>query len=465
MSIARFSSRMLCFLVSLVLSTGVAHACLVAERLRIVAPHLTEEEVRALDHSNMTMKQIPYTFSGSFECENGMADIFACNNVDLVGFLTLNQIGGGSGSDIWGWTDPETGTEYALLGRTNGLAIIDISDPVSPVFMGNLPSQTGSSTWRDVKVYNNHAFVVADWNGPHGMQVLDLTQLRDIDSPPVTFTNSAHYDGFGRSHNIVINEDTGFGYAVGSDTCSGGLHMIDLSDPLTPTGVGCFSSDGYTHDAECQTYNGPDVEHQGKEICFNSNEDTLTIVDVTNKAAPVQLSRTGYPDSGYVHQGSLTADQRYYVHDDELDERDFGHNTRTYMWDLLDLDAPVITGFWDADAPAYDHNQYIKGNHTYQANYRTGLRILALTDPDTADFTEDAFFDTFPSSNGPGFGGAWSVYPYFDSGLLIVSDMSRGLFILRANLGGSIIKSSFETALNQYLYGYPIGFSETTVRK
>lgn len=451
MNVTVRTSQVCCFLISLVIGTGVANACMMADRLREVAPHLTEEEIKELDHGSMVMEQIPYNFTGSFDCIDGMADIFACDNVDLVGFLTLAQIGGGAGADIWGWTDPETGNEYALLGRSNGLAIIDVSNPGTPVYVGNLPSQTGTSTWRDVKVFNNYAFVVADWNGAHGMQVLDLTQLRTVVSPPVTFSNSAHYDGFGRAHNIVINEATGFGYAVGSDTCSGGLHMIDISDPLKPAGVGCFSSDGYTHDAECVVYNGPDVEHQGKEICFNSNEDTLTIVDVTNKAAPVQLSRTGYEGSGYVHQGSLTANHRYYVHDDELDERDFGHNTRTYMWDLLDLDAPIITGHWDAAAPAYDHNQYIKGNHTYQANYRRGLRILALTDPDSADFREEAFFDTFPSADANGFGGAWSVYPYFESGLLIVSDMSRGLFILRANIDGMIIKSSFETALNAYM--------------
>lgn len=454
MTASRRFAQFLCFLLSLALGTGVAHACLLADRLRIVAPHLTEAEIRELDHGSMSMEQIPYRFTGSFNCIDGMADIFGCQNVDLVGFLTMAEIGGGSGADIWGWTDPTDGTEYALLGRSNGLAIIDISNPSAPVYMGNLPSQTGGSTWRDVKVYDNHAFVVADWNGNHGMQILDLTQLRTVDTPPVTFSNTAHYDGFGRSHNIVINEETGYGYAVGSDTCSGGLHMIDLSDPVNPAGLGCFSGDGYTHDAECVVYHGPDVEHQGKEICFNSNEDTLTIVDVTDKTTPVQLSRTGYDNSGYVHQGSLSEDHHYYVHDDELDERDFGHNTRTYMWDLSDLDVPVITGHWDAAAPAYDHNQYIKGNHTYQANYRRGLRVLALTDPDNAEFTEAAFFDTFPAADENGFGGAWSVYPYFESGHLIVSDMSRGLFILRANVSGQILKTSFESALNTLISDY-----------
>jgi choice-of-anchor B domain-containing protein len=442
---SRRTSQTLCLLLSFWLGIGIANACLIAERLRVVAPHLSEEEIQALAHGSMTPELIPYAFEGASNCVNGMADIFPCNKVDLVGFLTLAQIGGGSGNDLWGWTDPVTGHEYALVGRSNGLAFVDVSDPLSPVYVGNLPSHTGSSSvWRDVKVYADHAFVVSDNNPGHGMQVFDLSQLRDVVVPPVTFSNTAHYSGFGSAHNIVINEDTGFAYAVGSGTCSGGLHMIDITTPASPVGAGCFSADGYTHDAQCVTYAGPDSEHEGREICFNSNEDTVTIVDVTDKSNPVQLSRTPYENSGYVHQGWLTPDQRYFVQDDEFDEIDSGHNTRTYTWDVSDLDAPVMTGHWDASGQSIDHNQYVKGSFTYQANYQRGLRILELLAPETGEMSEYAYFDTYPASDASNFSGAWSVYPFFSSGIVIVSDISRGLFILRPQLPGLFFKNDFE---------------------
>ena len=166
----------------------------------------------------------------------------------------------------------------------------------------------------------------------------------------------------------MINEDTGFAYAVGTSICSGGLAMVDISNPVRPVSAGCFSADGYTHDAQAVVYNGPDVAHQGKEIVLASNEDTLTIVDVTNKGAPVQLSRSSYPGSSYTHQGWLTEDHQYYLMDDELDEQNAGHPTRTHIWDLSDLDAPVIIGAHDGTTSAIDHNQYVKGNFTYQAN-------------------------------------------------------------------------------------------------
>lgn len=117
-------------------------------------------------------------------CENGFAGIYPCENVDLLAFMPLSTIGGGSGNDIWGWTDPLTGKEYALMGRSSGTSFVDISDPVNPVYIGNLPTHTSNSSWRDIKVYANYAFVVSEASG-HGMQVFDLTRLRSVVSPPL----------------------------------------------------------------------------------------------------------------------------------------------------------------------------------------------------------------------------------------------------------------------------------------
>ncbi|MEM7113059.1 MAG: choice-of-anchor B family protein [Chloroflexota bacterium] len=372
-------------------------------------------------------------------CVGGLAaGTYPCSNIDMLSFLPLANLGGGQGNDIWGWIDPLNGNEYALMGRTNGTAFVDISDPVNPVYLGNLPTHTSSSTWRDIKVYQNHAYIVADSAGAHGVQIFDLTQLRSVASPPVTFSNTAHYSGVASSHNIVINEDSGFAYAVGSNAggtaCSGGLHMINIQNPTSPTFAGCYSGDGYTHDAQCVNYSGPDADHQGKEICFNSNEDTLTIVDVSNKNSPVMLSRTPYNGAEYSHQGWLSEDQTYFLLNDELDEQRNGHNTRTYIWDVSDLDNPSHTGTFSAALPNIDHNLYIKGNFVYEANYRAGLRILDMSNVGIGSLTEVAYFDVYPSSNSANFNGAWSTYPFFDSGVVIVSGIEQGLFVLQPNL-------------------------------
>jgi choice-of-anchor B domain-containing protein len=380
---------------------------------------------------------------GATPCVAGFAGTYPCLNVDLMSFLPGGSMGGGSGSEIWGWTDPLTGKEYALFGRSNGTSFIDVTDPVAPVYIGRLPTHAGSTSWRELKTYADHVFIVSDSNPGHGMQVFDLTELRDVVTPPVTFSETAHYDAFGGAHNIAINEETGFAYVNGISSngtiCAGqGLHIINIQDPANPTYAGCFDDDGYTHDTQCVIYNGPDDEHDGKEICFASNEDTLTVVDVSDKGNPDQISRTGYTGSGYTHQGWLTADMRYFIMDDELDELDFGHNTRTRIWDLADLDSPFVLDFYDATTEAIDHNQFIVGDYAYQANYRAGLRLLDITDIANGNLTEYAYFDTYPSSDTPSFSGAWGVYPFFESGNVIVGNIGEGLFVVRPDLPGGL---------------------------
>jgi len=363
-------------------------------------------------------------------CVDGFAGLYPCQNVNLLSFVPLANMACGAGNSLWGWTDPMNGKEYALMGCNNGISFVDISDPETPVYLGRLPTRTSNSSWRDVRVYANHAYVISEASG-HGMQVFDLTRLRDVVSPPVIFTQDAHYSGFGSCHTIAINEATGFAYGAGSNTCSGGLHMVNIQNPVAPTPAGCVSSDGYTHETQCVVYNGPDTAYQGREICFNSNADTLTIVDVTDKSAPVQLSRTGYVGRGYVHQGWLTENHVFFLLDDELDERNFNHNSRTYIWNVSDLDAPVLIGSYTGPSRAVDHNQYIRGSYAYQANYRSGLRILDITGISSANLAEVAFFDIYPPDDAPNFNGAWNNYPFFPSGNVIVSGIEQGLFVLQ----------------------------------
>ena len=369
-------------------------------------------------------------------CINGNADGFACNEVDLISFVSLAEMGGNGvdANDIWGWTDPQDGTEYVIIGLENGTAFLDISDPENPVYLGKLQSNYQfASPWRDIKVYNNYAFIVSDFyiNNNHGMQVFDLTDLRRVNNPPATFTADNVYTQFGQAHNVAINEDTGFAYGIGTNTCSGGLHAVDISNPRNPSFAGCFSLDGYTHDAQCVTYNGPDSAYSGQEICFNANEDSLTIADVSNKSDQLMLGKGLYSQRGYAHQGWLTADQRYFILGDETDEQNFGIKTRTLIFDVSVLTNPTLIGEYFHSTNAIDHNLYVLGHFVYEANYLAGLRILDLIDVGQGELTEVGYFD-FDASDSASFNGAWSVYPYFGSGTIAVSHINNGLYLLRA---------------------------------
>ncbi len=387
-------------------------------------------------------------------CDNGEAAEFKCGNTGLLAFLPTSQVGGGRGSqmsDNWGWTDPQTGREYALAGRNDGTAFVDITDPENPTYLGNLPLTPGANAaaWRDIKTYKNHAYVVADGAGEHGMQVFDLTRLRGLRSPQV-FTPDYLYTNISSSHNIVINEETGFAYSVGSsgrETCGGGLHMINIQEPKNPKFVGCAAYEGtgrrgtgYSHDAVCIVYKGPDTKYQGHEICVGSNETAIAVQDVTDKANPVSVSSASYPFVAYAHQGWFTDDHKYFYLDDESDEisaqRDTtgqnmaGKGTRTMVYDMTDLDDPVLVKEYIGTVRASDHNLYVKGNKLYLSNYGSGLRIADISDPTNP--REVAYLDTYPDDEDqPQMVGAWSVYPFFKSGTIIVTSVSEGLFLVK----------------------------------
>lgn len=371
-------------------------------------------------------------------CVNGKAAGYPCDRVDLLSFLPLEDIGGGNGNDSWGWVDPQTGAEIAIMARTNGTSFVDISDPVNPKYLGNLPTKTTSSVWRDVKVYKNHAYVVSE-AGEHGMQIFDLTRLRGV-TEPQEFTEDGHYDQVGNTHNIAINEETGFAYLVGTKTCGkGGLHMVDIRKPLQPTFSGCVSDDGYVHDTQIVIYKGPDERFKGREIAFNSNEDTLTLVDVTDKSNPKQLARMPYDLANYTHQGWLTEDHKYFVLNDELDEKMTSDKyTKTYLWNVEDLTKPRLVQTLRHDVESIDHNLYIKDGIAYESNYQSGLRLVDVRTPEKANMKVIGHFDIYPESNKAEFNGAWNVYPFFPSGNLIVSGIEQGLYVLRAqDFGGS----------------------------
>ncbi len=387
---------------------------------------------------------------GMVTCEKDNAEGFPCTDINMVSFLSRSDVGAKRGiqmSDVWGWTDPETGREYALIGRTDGLSIVDLTNAENPVYVGNLPktATANQSLWRDVKTYKNYAYVVADGAGAHHVQILDLTRLRDIDPAdmPVTLTEDNIYKGVYSSHNIVINEETGFAYAVGSDSggeaCGGALHMMDLSDPLNPTFAGCFNDpstgrggSGTTHDAQCVLYRGPDADYTGREICLSSNGTALSIADVTDKDNPVAISVADYPAVAYAHQGWLTEDQRYFYLNDEADEaQNLVDGTRTLIFDLSDLDEPVVSGEYIAPDNAIDHNLFVRENIMYQTNYVSGLRLLDVSDPENP--VEVGWFDTVPygpNDNSPVL-GAWSNYPYFKSGVIVVTSGREGVFFLK----------------------------------
>ena len=328
-------------------------------------------------------------FDSPQSCSGGSvvvdSESFPCENVDFLSFVslkdlqitaTMNPSQTQEAADIWGWLSP-TGREITIECLDNGVVLIDSTNAVHPLVLAKIESGKFQAGWCDVKVFQDVLYIVKDQEGrdfgvqaSYGVEVFNLTRIVGFElrgDLPVDLLPDAVYTQHGRSHNLVINPDTGFLYSVGTETCAGGLHMINLNNnPMVPEFAGCYSGDGYTHDAQCVLYDGPDIRYNGKEICFALNEDTLTIVDVSVKTAPVLLSRTCYSEATYTHQGWITDDFQFMLVDDELDEvcssssfcggRTTRDRTTTYYFNISDLESPVALGLFSHPDSSVDHN-------------------------------------------------------------------------------------------------------------
>jgi len=391
------------------------------------------------------------TVGQQISCVDGFAGEYPCLNVDLLSFSNFTTLGSNAtntnGNDIWGWSN--SGRDFAIVCLTHGTSFVEITDPLNPLTIGFLPTTSTPSTWRDAKVYKDYAFIVSEASN-HGMQIFDLKRLLTETKPGpgnqytadlVDYTNMGNASQRS-THNIAINEDTGFAYLVGCKTCRGGLLMVDINNPMNPQPAGCFADDGYTHDTQCVVYSGPDERFHGQEICFGLNEDSLTIVDVTTKSNPVMLSRVPYYGVRYTHQGWLTENQKYLLVDDELDEMyntyDDTKKTVTYIFDVSNLGEPMQIKILQSPVPSIDHNQYIEGNYTFQSNYASGLRIwngmLGELEEATWKSTLIGYFDVHPTEDVAQFYGSWSVYPFYSSqrnvNTIVVNSIEKGLFVL-----------------------------------
>ena len=399
---------------------------------------------------------------------------YPCSGIDFYAFVSAEDMGGRELNDIWGWTDPQTGKEIALVGLLNGVSFVDVSDPTAPIVLGILPTEAGSSSWRDVKVYKNHAYIVADNASYHGIQIFDLTQLRNISSF-TTFQKTAYYDKVGEVHNIAINEETGFAYAFGIGTASDskyicGAHIIDINDPVNPKFSGCLKDettgrygDGYVHDGQFIIYKGPDTDYYGKEIALTCNETALGIADVTDKSNLKIISKYESSNFRYIHQGWISENHKYFYTNDEHNEiRGVDAYQTTLVFDITDLDKPILANTFKSDLKTIDHNNYIIDTLLYQSNYSSGLRVLSIADP--INPKEIAYFDTYPAGDKFDYIGSWSNYPYFESKTIVVSSIEEGLFVLKINEGEdlSVKNDNTNPSIFELEKNYPNPFNPQT---
>jgi choice-of-anchor B domain-containing protein len=385
------------------------------------------------DDGKIRDRQKPYRGPGWREIdgkpiEGSVAGAFDANGVILRSWLPLGSLSAGatSGNSCWGHIAPN-GSEYAIIGLSDGTAFVDITNPGAATLKAFVAGP--SSLWRDVRVYNG--FCYAGSEAGSGIQVINISRLHIDGTVSLVGSVTAPTTTTAASHTLALDEVSGFLYRAGGG--ANGLRIYDLNaNPGAPTYVGAWSP-VYVHEAQVKTFtSGP---YAGRQIAFccgglnSGNVNTgLYIVDVTNKLNPIQLAYITYPNARYCHQGWLDEQGQYFYINDELDEGATVTTTTTIVIDVTSLTSPVLAGTFTNGNPAVGHNLFVKGTKLYEANYRSGLRVFDLA-ANRTNPPEVAFFDTYPGSDTANFNGLWNIWPYFPSGTVIGSDIERGLFV------------------------------------
>lgn len=407
--------------------------------------------------SSLTAKhmEVSTTVSANKSCSDGTAADYPCNNIDLLSHVPVSVLSSVSkgANDIWGHVDLNNSREYAIVGMQASIAVVDVTEPASPVVVGEITGQ--STSWRDIKVYQYfdsaagsfkaYAYASAD-SVTEGFTIIDLNDL------PESISLVSRNTDDNRAHNIYIsNVDytlntpltgaTSQLHLVGQDSNGGAFRSYALSSPQAPTASYVPSEltrADYTHDASSMHITDARAEAEcvnatasGCTVMLDFNEDSMRLWDHTDTDSTSELSSTSYNEVAYTHSGWFSEDKQYAFVHDELDERNFSLNTRVMIFDISSLKTPVLAGVWTSDNGTIDHNGYVRGNRYYMSNYERGLTVLDISDPTAPE--EVGFFDTYPAFNSTNFNGAWGVYPFLPSGNILVSDIQRGLFVLKDN--------------------------------
>ena len=349
------------------------------------------------------------------------AIIFSQSNVDLLS--NLNQYPSQGYNDIWGYVDG-SGIEYALLGCGNGTSIVRIDNPSQPQEVAFIPGP--SSIWRDIKTHSTYAYIVTEGTGTgRGLQIVDLSQLPNT----ATLVNTIE-TWFTRAHNIFI--DNGFAYVIGTNN-GGGMHILDLTNPINPTRTNYYTASNYIHDV-----------YVWNDTVVAAAEDSYDLINVSDKNNPQLISVSASLPGIYAHSGWMTEDKRYFFGTEEFNQIDIT------VWDLVDRTTwDLVVPTWQMQTNSTVHNLFIKDNYAHISYYSDGYVILDISDPMNPVLAGQ--YDT-PDM--------WGCYPYLPSGITICSDIDNGLYVLQFN-GSNIAPVISHTPVTEVLNSDPVSTSAT----
>lgn len=327
-------------------------------------------------------------------------------------FRSHTEFPGQTLANICGYV--QNGKEYALLGASKGMIIMDVTNPDKPTQIAQIPGP--DNLWKEIKVYQHYAYVTSEGGG--GLQIVDMAQLSNKDSIPYkSYTGDGDLSTLGKIHALHIDVPKGVVYCFGSSgTLTNGAIMLDIkTDPWNPKYLGIVNKD-YIHDgfAENDTLYAGHIYRGDMEIWYTGD-----------KKNPVSLGKVRTP-TAFTHNIWLSNNHQYAFTTDE------NNNSFLGSYDVSD---PSDIKFLDKishniGSGAVIHNTHVLNDYAISSYYTEGVTIHDVHRPD--NLVEVAHYDTYdlPLNPGAPFEGAWGVYPFLPSGNLIISNIDEGLYIV-----------------------------------
>ncbi|MEE2886958.1 MAG: choice-of-anchor B family protein [Planctomycetota bacterium] len=325
----------------------------------------------------------------------------AATNITLV--RNWRRTSGGY-NDIWGWTAPD-GREFAYVGERSGIWFVETTTPSNIKQIGWWSAPR--STWRDFTNYGSYVYAVSE--GHSGIRIFDMSNPSSPRDLGTVATSQIR-----NTHNISVDPATGHLYLSGTNQ---GLAIFNAkANPTNPTFVGSWRT-SYTHDC---------CIRRGKAYLSNGRSYVCRIMDTTNPASLREIGRANTP-GGYDHNVWVSEDDQVMAVTDEISR---GSSTpHLTLWDISNPARPVKRG--DYDLRGIVHNVFIVGRAAYMSHYYHGFHMVDIGNLSSPKMVAE--YDT--SSSTSGYNGAWGCYPFSDSGLVYVSDISNGLYVFRITAG------------------------------
>ncbi|MFN0152530.1 MAG: choice-of-anchor B family protein [bacterium] len=327
-------------------------------------------------------------------------------------------------SDVWGYVDPSTGNEYAILGTGAGTSIINVTDPFNPYETGFIPGNT--SGWRDMHTYQGRLYITTEGQDSTGAGGgLQIVSLANPEAP--VFIRRKHMF---TAHTLWIDESTGVAYCNGASGLAAAFKAYNLNANLDNPPLIVDNGTDYIHDI----WVGNGVAYTA-DINAGGQMRVLDISALPGSTTITELGRINYP-SGATHNTWPHPDGIHVLTTDEICS-----SGSVRVFDVSDPQDIIQVSQIPAVLGTDVHNLYMKGTTAYTAWYAAGIRAFDVSNPSNPVFL--GAYDTQPGTNGCF--GCWSVYPFLPSGVIACSDMSEGL-VLVAHVGASGFISGTVTA-------------------